>query len=88
MAENTIFGLNLMGLMVRISNLRNAAMKISCLRLTVAFLLLLAFRISAAVLYVDLNSTNPVPPYADWSTAATNIQNAINAANSGDVVLV
>ena len=77
-----------MGLMVRISNLRNAAMNISCLRLTVAFWLLLAFRVSAAVLYVDLNSTNPVPPYADWSTAATNMQNAINAANSGDVVLV
>ena len=63
-------------------------MKISCLRLTVAFLLLLAFRVSAAVLYVDLNSTNPVPPYADWSTAAANIQDAVDAANSGDTVLV
>jgi len=77
-----------MGLMVRISNLRNAAMKISCLRLTVAFLLLLAFRVFAAVLYVDLNSTNPTPPYADWSTAAANIQDAVDAANSGDTVLV
>ena len=42
----------------------------------------------AAVLHVSTNSTNPIPPYAEWSTAAVDIQSAIDAAMDGDLVLV
>ena len=58
--------------------------------LKVAFALFLFFSGSAlaAVRYVDVNSTNPTPPYSSWSTAATNIQDAVDAAFSGDEVVV
>jgi hypothetical protein len=56
--------------------------------LAFVFLTTLNINAQAAVRYVDLNSTNPVPPYSNWLTAATNIQVAIDAANPGDVVLV
>jgi hypothetical protein len=31
---------------------------------------------AAATHYVDVNSTNATPPYTNWSTATTNIQDA------------
>lgn len=43
---------------------------------------------SNAVLYVSATSTNPQPPYLDWSTAATNIQNAVDTAINGNLILV
>jgi hypothetical protein len=42
----------------------------------------------ADVHYVDVNSTNATPPYANWTTAATNIQDAVDAALAGDEIVV
>ena len=37
---------------------------------------------------VDVDGSNPIAPYSTWTTAATNIQDAIAASVAGDVVLV
>jgi len=42
----------------------------------------------AGVYYVDVNSTNATPPYTNWATAATNIQDAVDAAVAGDEIVV
>ena len=38
--------------------------------------------------YVDSASSSSAPPYLTWANAATNIQDAIDAAFGGEVVLV
>src|ERR1041384_3930406 len=42
----------------------------------------------AATYCVDANGHNSNPPFAGWTTAATNIQDAVNLATTNDVVLV
>ncbi len=42
----------------------------------------------AGLYYVSLSNTHPAYPYASWSTAATNIQNAVDVAPPGSTVLV
>lgn len=42
----------------------------------------------ASTLYVDVNNLYPSPPYDTWANAATNIQDAVDLANTGDTVLV
>lgn len=42
----------------------------------------------AATYYVDINSTNPTPPFTNWSMAATDIQSAVDESTNGDLILV
>lgn len=62
-------------------------LKINALRLTALCFCLFSLRAAATTYYVDINSTNAAQPYANWSTAATDIQNAINqTANKSTLI--
>jgi parallel beta-helix repeat protein len=56
--------------------------------LTATTALLAVSNLSADTLFVCLGSTNPVPPFTNWVTAADDIQQAVNAAGAGDDVVV
>src|SRR5438105_616955 len=64
------------------------SMKTPSLCLLSALMTVMAFPSLASVVYVSLSSNDPLPPYSSWETAATNIQDAVDAATPGDLVLV
>src|SRR5664279_5421753 len=64
-----------------------ATMKSLILKL-VSILVLSATSASAAIRFVNVNSTSPTSPYTNWTTAATTIQDAVDAAVSGDQIMV
>jgi len=47
-----------------------------------------SIHVESQVLHVAVTSTNPQPPYASWATAATNIQQAVDAAGPGTQIVV
>jgi hypothetical protein len=58
-------------------------------KLLVALSLVLAVAgARAETRYVNVNSANPVAPFLTWESAATSIQDAVDAANDGDEVVV
>ena len=63
-------------------------MRTFTLKLTALLLVLWAVHGGATTRYVDLNSPNATPPFTDWTTAATNIQDAVDASTDGDQILV
>ena len=63
-------------------------MKTKLLLLCAVGLLIALTRTPAATLYVDAASTNAVPPFTNWTTAAAIIQDAVDVSVDGDEIVV
>ena len=69
------------------TQIRTGNMKTQC-RLTVVLFGFSALSVCAATHYVWQSSPSPAPPYTNWATAATNIQDAVDVAVAGDEIVV
>jgi hypothetical protein len=69
-------------------NPRHGSVKASANLLAAALLLAGTVSGLANIHYVDVNSTDPTPPYTNWGTAASIIQDAVDAAVAGDEIVV
>ncbi len=70
--------------------IRTSMFRIQCwaLNVALALFLLCSGGALAAVRYVHVDNINATPPYTNWTTAATNIQDAVDAAVAGDEIVV
>jgi len=66
-------------------NPRTALPLVPCVALLLAAT---ALQVAADTRYVDLNNLAPSPPYVTWGSAATNIQDAVDASIAGDEIVV
>jgi hypothetical protein len=63
-------------------------MKVARFALVLTVFVLAELSVRAATRYVSATSSSPAPPFVTWATAATNIQDAIDASSAGDFVSV